>query len=157
MDESLLLQALRKGGKTQLAAAAYQAELYAALVASVVDSKLQELATTPHGHDTGRRLEVGGRTPEQIEEYLHATFTEVALRLGVDLFRQTPAILLDQLAVMSAIKDHNAAGMLRNVINGFLIAYSTPETSDRAFAHLEGLGTLRAEVAAGRAAQATKH
>jgi hypothetical protein len=157
MNESLLLQAIRRSGKTQMAMAAYQAELYAALVASVVDSKLNELATIPHGPETGRRLQIGGRTPEQIHEYLRATFTDVAHRLGVDLFRQTPAIVLDQLAVMSATKKHDAAGMLRNVINGFLSAYSTPETSDRAYEHLEGLGALRAEVAAGRAAQATKH
>jgi hypothetical protein len=147
----------RKGGKSNMAMAAYQAELYTALVASVVESKLSELASIPFGRDTGRRLQIGGRTPEQTHDYLRATFTDLAQRLGVDLFRQTPAILLDQLAVMSAMKGHDPAGMLRNVINGFLCAYSTPETSDRAFDHLEGLGALRAEVAAGRAAQATKH
>lgn len=153
MDESMF----RKGGKTNLAMAAYQAKLYAALVASMVESKLSELATIPHGSDTGRRLQLGGQASEQVYEYLRATFTEIAMRLGADLFRQTPAILLDQLAVMSATKDHHTAGLLKSVINSFLIAYSTPETHARAYAHLEGLEALRAEVAAGRAALATKH
>ena len=153
MDESMF----RKGGKTNLAMVAYQAELYAALVASVVESKLQELASIPYGRETGRPLQLGGISPEYAAEYLRRCFTDIAQRLGVDLFRQTPVILLDQMAVMSATKDHDTAGLLKSVINSFLIAYSTPETSDRAYAHLEGLEALRAEVAAGRAAQTTKH
>lgn len=134
-----------------------QTEMYAALVAASVNTKVRELATIPYGCVTGRRLQLGGQTPEQVNEYLVRAFTDIAKRIGVDLFRQTPAILLDQLAVMSAVKGHDTAGLLKSAINSFLIAYSTPETHDRAYAHLEGLEALRAEVAAGRAAQATKH
>ena len=153
MDESMF----RKGGKTNLAMAAYQAELYAALVASVVESKLSELANIPYGRETGRRLQLGSSSPEDAAVYLRRCFTDIAQRVGIDLFRQIPVILLDQLAVMSAVKSHDTAGLLNSLINSFLITYSTPETHDRAFAHLEGLEALRPEVAAGRAAQATKH
>ena len=58
--------------------------------------------------------------------------------------------LLDQFAVMSVVKDDDTAGLLRSLINSFVIAYSTPETSDRAFLALTQLEDLRAEVAKAR-------
>ncbi|MDG9809450.1 MULTISPECIES: hypothetical protein [Pseudomonas] len=131
--------------------------LYGAVVAMAVTAKLQELAGIPFGMESGRRLDIGGITPEKRDQYMSAAFAEIAQRLGVDLFRQTPAVLLEQLAVMSALKDHDTAGLLKSMINSFLIAYVTPETHERAYAHLQGLESLRGEIAANRAACATKH
>jgi len=153
MDESLS----RKVGKTNQVMGAYEAELYTALVASVVESKLSELATIPYGNETGRRLQLGSLSPDDANVYLRRCFTDIAQRVGIDLFMQTPVILLDQLAVMSAVKSHDTAGLIKSVINSFLIAYSTPETHDRAYAHLVGLESLRGEVATSRAAKYTKH
>lgn len=134
-----------------------RAALYGAVLTMTVEAKLRELAGIPIGSATGRRLEIGGMTPEERQQYLTRSFADIAMRLGIDLFRQTPAVLLEQLTVMSAIKDHDTAGLLKSVINSFLIAYVTPETHDRAYAHLQGLEALRCEIGAQRAAAATKH
>ncbi|MCK2122092.1 hypothetical protein [Pseudomonas sp. PNPG3] len=134
-----------------------QEALYGAVVAMAVTAKLQELEGIPAGMTSGRRLDIGGISVEKREQYMKAVFTDIAQRLGVDLFRQTPAVLLEQLAVMSVIKGHDTAGLLKSVINSFLIAYVTPETHDRAYAHLQGLEALRSEIAAQRTSCATKH
>ncbi len=134
-----------------------QEALYGAVVGMVVQAKLQELAGIPVGMASGRRLEIGGISEEKRLQYVGAAFTDIAQRLGVDLFRQTPVVLLEQLAVMSALKDHDTAGLLKSVINSFLITYITPETHDRAYAHLQGLEALRREIAAMRSDGATKH
>ncbi|MBA1218256.1 hypothetical protein EGJ51_18125 [Pseudomonas fulva] len=134
-----------------------QEALYSAVVGMAVQAKLQELADIPVGLASGRRLEIGGVNAQKCQQYMQAAFADIARRLGVDLFRQTPAVLLEQLAVMSAIKDHDTAGLLKSVINSFMIAYTTPETHEQAYAHLQGLEALRREVAVQRAAVTTKH
>ena len=74
-------------------------------------------------------------------------FGEIAKGMGVDRFAETPVERLDQFAVMSVVKNHDTAGMLRSLMNSFMIAYSNPETADRAFAVLVQMEALRAEVA----------
>lgn len=86
-------------------------------------------------------------TPVQREEFLTHAFAEIANGMGVDRFLQTPAERLDQFAVMSVMKNHDTAGLLRSLVNSFMIAYACPETSDRAFAALVQIEGLRAEVA----------
>jgi hypothetical protein len=86
-------------------------------------------------------------SPEERETFLMRAFTEIAKGMGLDRFAQTPAERLDQFAVMSVMKDHDTAGLLRSLVNSFMIAYSCPETSDRAFAALVQIEGLRAEVA----------
>lgn len=86
-------------------------------------------------------------TPMQREEFLTLAFSEIAKGMGIDRFMQTPAERLDQFAVMSVMKNHDTAGLLRSLVNSFMIAYACPETSDRAFAALVQIEGLRAEVA----------
>lgn len=86
-------------------------------------------------------------TPAQREEFLLTAFSEIAKGMGIDRFMQTPAERLDQFAVMSVMKNHDTAGLLRSLVNSFMIAYACPETSERAFAALVQIEGLRAEVA----------
>ena len=86
-------------------------------------------------------------TPVQREEFLTLAFAEIAKGMGIDRFLQTPAERLDQFAVMSVVKNHDTAGLLRSLLNSFMIAYGCPETADRAFAALLELEALRAEIA----------
>jgi hypothetical protein len=117
-----------------------------AQIAAVVEVKLQELDAIPHGIETGRRLEIGGQALESTRDYLRRAFTDIGKRVGIDVLERTPAVMLDQLAIMSAMKNHDTAGLLKSLSNSFMIAYVTPETSERAYAHLVGLEALRGEV-----------
>lgn len=83
----------------------------------------------------------------QREEFLSKAFTEIAKGMGIDRFLQTPAERLDQFAVMSVVKNHDTAGLIRSLVNSFMIAYACPETCDRAFEALIKIEGLRAEVA----------
>ena len=86
-------------------------------------------------------------SPNDRSEFLTRAFVEIAKGMGVERFMQTPPERLDQFAVMSVMKDHDTAGLLRSLVNSFMIAYACPETSDRAFAALVEIEGLRAEVA----------
>ena len=86
-------------------------------------------------------------TPAQREEFLLTAFSEIAKGMGIDRFMQTPAERMEQFAVMSVTKNHDTAGLLRSLVNSFMIAYACPETADRAFAALTQIEGLRAEVA----------
>ena len=86
-------------------------------------------------------------TPAQREEFLLTAFSEIAKGIGIDRFMQTPAERMEQFAVMSVTKNHDTAGLLRSLVNSFMIAYACPETSERAFAALVQIEGLRAEVA----------
>lgn len=90
--------------------------------------------------------------PEQRREHLMILFAEIIKGMGADRFSETPVELLDQFAVMSVIKNHDTGGLLRSLVNSFLIAYSTPETADRAYLALTQLEALRVEVGEARKA-----
>lgn len=90
--------------------------------------------------------------PEQRREHLMILFAEIIKGMGFDRFAETPVELLDQFAVMSVIKNHDTGGLLRSLVNSFLIAYSTPETADRAYLALTQLEALRVEVGEARKA-----
>lgn len=85
--------------------------------------------------------------PEERRRTLTILFAELARGMGLDRFLETPVERLDQFAVMSVVKNHDTAGLLRSLLNSFMIAYSCPETVDRAFTALLGLEALRAEIA----------
>ena len=86
-------------------------------------------------------------TPAQREEFLVMAFSEIAKGMGIDRFMQTPAERMEQFAVMSVMKNHDTAALLRSLVNSFMIAYACPETSDRAFEALTQIESLRAVVA----------
>ncbi len=81
---------------------------------------------------------------------LSVLFAEIAKGMGIERFLETPVERLDQFAVMSVARNHDTAGMLRSLVNSFMIAYACPETADRAFKALVELEALRAEVASAR-------
>lgn len=91
---------------------------------------------------TGQPMSHGER-----EAFLTRAFVEIATGMGIERFMETPAERLDQFTVMSVMKDHDTAGLLRSLVNSFMIGYACPETSDRAFAALVQIEGLRAEVA----------
>lgn len=88
--------------------------------------------------------------PEERRRTLTILFTEIAKGMGLERFLETPVERLDQFAVMSVVKNHDTGGLLRSLVNSFMIAYSCPETADRAFAALLELEALRAELADAR-------
>ncbi|BAW27496.1 hypothetical protein [Pseudomonas putida] len=125
---------------------------YTAEIEAAVDAKLAELAAMPMGVLTGRRLELGGDTVANAE-YVRKAMIDIGQRVGLHFLQMTPAVSLEQLCVVSAVKNHDTAGLLKSLINSFLIAYVTPETSDQAYAHLVGLEALRQDVKQRRDAQ----
>lgn len=127
------------------------------IVQLAVHAKLNELASIPVGFRSGRRLTADDLRPsgynitaEQLREGLSRNFTDVANRLGVEFFMGLPAVLLEQFTLMSIMRNEDCAGLLKSLINSFMLTYSTPETAASSFSHLEGLETLRAEVAKSR-------
>lgn len=78
---------------------------------------------------------------------LTVLFGEIAKGMGVERFAETPVERLDQFTVMSVVKNHDTAGLLKSLVNSFMIAYANPETSDEAFQALSKLEALRAAVA----------
>lgn len=83
---------------------------------------------------------------EERRQCLTLLFTEIAKGMGLERFAETPVERLDQFAVMSVVKNQDTAGLLRSLVNSFMIAYSTPETAERAFRALLDIEALRAEV-----------
>jgi len=88
--------------------------------------------------------------PEERRRTLTILFTAIAEGMGLERFLETPVERLDQFAVMSVVKNHDTGGLLRSLVNSFMIAYSCPETADRAFAVLLELEAMRAELADAR-------
>lgn len=117
------------------------------LISVLLESRVERAMERPHF-----RLElVDAKTglplsPEKRRENLRILFGEILKGMGMEHFAKTPVELLDQFAVMSVVKNHDTAGLLRSLINSFVIAYSTPETSDRAVQALTQLEGLRGEV-----------
>ena len=117
------------------------------LISVLIESRVEKAMEHPHF-----RLELAdGKTglplsAEKRRESLRILFGEIIKGMGLERFAETPVELLDQFAVMSVVKDDDTAGLLRSLINSFVIAYSTPETSDRAVQALTQLEGLRGEV-----------
>jgi len=131
---------------------------------ALIEEKFSELDQTPHGALTGRRLEFAGRhgdgslyTPVQIREVMARGFADIANRLGADFVRITPAVVLEQLIIVSIQRNEDSAGLLKSLLNSFMITYMTPETSGEAFKALLDLERLRERVKQQRNTPATKH
>lgn len=125
-------------------------------IEAAVEAKLLELDQTAYGDATGRRYEMVGTnedgspiTSGQHRENRRRVLRDVAERLGLHFFEKTDAVLLDQLVTVSAIHNHDTAGLLRSLINSFLIAYTNAETTRQAYEHLQGLELLRARLERG--------
>lgn len=120
--------------------------------APAVQRKVDEAMNCPN-----LRLELArdGRTARGAErrDILCALFTQIRLAVGAERFDALPAEALDQFAVMSLIKNQDTKGLLVSLLNSFLIAYLTPETTDRAYQCLESLEALRREIGQARRVQ----
>lgn len=115
-------------------------------------AKYREVCCLPHGSDSGRRLELSGSdlTPEAIDEHVLTQYIDIGHRLGPHFLQSIPAVALEQFSIMAIARGEDTAGLLKSLLNSFMAAYLTPETSERAFAHLVDLEDLRAEVADSR-------
>lgn len=130
---------------------------YNQIVRIYVQAKLSELATYPLGDESGRRITAADfrrngitLTDEQLQAKLQSNFTDVAQRLGVEFFHSLPAVALEQFALMSIMRNEDCAGLLKSLINSFMVAYIAQDASGEAFANLQGLDGLRAIVAISR-------
>lgn len=81
-------------------------------------------------------------------------FHEIAAGMGVDRFAEIPVTVLNGFMVMSVIKNHDTRGLLKSLVNSFMVAYSMPETTDEAFKALVLVEGLRAKLAHDRHVQA---
>lgn len=123
--------------------------------AASIKRKVDAAMQTPHFR---LGLVIEGKLVEGDERraVLSALFAEIRRAVGAERFDVLPVELLDQFAVMSALKNHDTHGLIASLLNSFLISYLTPETHERAFAKLE---KLRGEVGTrrGRAVGAARH
>lgn len=126
----------------------YEEEIRAA-----VEAKLQELDGIAYGPKTGRRYQLAvsnaqgtAKTPEEHREMRRLLLTDIAERLGLHFFQMADTVLLDQLVTVSVIKNHDTAGLLKSLINSFLIAYTNGETTTQAYQCLQALEMLRAMI-----------
>jgi len=121
------------------------------IVGQLLEARVESAMQQPHF-----RLELAdGKTglpltPDERRESLRFLFGEMIKGMGIERFAETPVELLDQFAVMSVVQNHDTAGLLRSLMNSFVIAYSTPETAERAYLALTQLERLRTEVAQAR-------
>lgn len=127
-------------------------EKYQLEIERAVDRKLQQLDEIPYG-PSGRRLELAEKSPDgslldanQLRDRQRLAMVDIAKRVGLHFFEMMDAVQVDQLIAISAIQNHDAAGLLRSLINSFLIVYTTPETTQLAYISLLKLEALRARV-----------
>ncbi|MCF6783722.1 hypothetical protein [Stutzerimonas stutzeri] len=122
------------------------------LLRFVADSKYEEAQALPYGLVSGRRLQLGNHdlSKEQLKLVITEQYLDIGRRLGSEFLRNTPAIALEQFAIMAINRDQDTAGLLKSLINSFMVTYLTPETTDRAFSLLLELEALRGDVAQAR-------
>ena len=134
--------------------------LESASTAIATAMKATELKTLPHGDLGGRRLQLGGKDGPLDNQAswtaLKPLFDDLGKRLGPTFMRVTPAVVIEQFCIQSVIRNEDTAGLLVSLLNSFMLAYLTPELSERAFQHLVGLEGLRQELAQLRS-QGTRH
>lgn len=114
---------------------------------AIVQSRVDIALTTPHrleltDPETGKPL-AGDRR----RAFFIRGFHEIAAGMGVDRFAEVPVTVLNGFMVMSVVKNHDTRGLLKSLVNSFLVTYSTPETADAAFKALVDLEGLRAKLA----------
>lgn len=106
-----------------------------------VDSAMQQVFRLEVGDQNGEPC-----SDEHRKEILTILFGQIYDAVGAKRFLELPPEALDQFAVMSLVKNHDTQGLLSSLINSFMIAYLTPETSDEAFKCLEKLEGMRKEI-----------
>ena len=133
---------------------ALQGEHGQSLLHTRVDAALQQTFRLELADASGTPF-----APNERREHLLILFSEMMKGIGRDRFAETPVEVLDQFSVMSVVQNHDTAGLLRSLVNAFMVAYCTPETTARAYLTLLAIEVLRVEVAQARksAAGGTVH
>lgn len=126
-------------------------------IQQVIQQKLDEVESLPFGMLTGRRLQIANHGSAQVREMISLQLASIGARVGADFLRETPAVALEQFAIVAMARDEDAAGLLKSLINSFIVAYTAPETAGHAVAHLEGIEALRKEVAEQRKSAQINH
>lgn len=95
-----------------------------------------------------RRLELGrpdGAAVDQAERrrILTVLVPEMEKAIGIDRLEELPPVVIDQFCIMSVLKNHDTQGLLRSLVNSFMAAYIVPETSEAAYAFLQGIEQIR--------------
>lgn len=124
------------------------------LMRFIAEAKYDEVMGIGHGTVLGRRLQLSGQqlTPMELRTIVIDQYLDIGRRLGSEFLRNTPAVALEQFVIMSITRDHDAAGLLKSLINSFIASYLTPETTGRAYSNLVVLEELRGEVTQARKA-----
>lgn len=122
------------------------------LLAMVARAKYAEVQALSVGPASGRRLELSfaGATPELIKEQVLPQLIDIGRRLGTEFLMNSPAVMLEQFSIMAIMRNEDTAGLISSLLNGFMLAYMTPETVDGAVTQLNGLSALRREIAVSR-------
>ncbi|HDS1721687.1 hypothetical protein NPS53_09255 [Pseudomonas putida] len=125
-------------------------------IEQAIEDKLLELDGVAYGGATGRRFELAGhnddgtiKTQAQHREIRRLVMRDIAQRLGLHFFQLADAVMIDQLITVSIIQGHDTAGLLKSLINSFLITYTDPATTAQAYSHLQGLEYHRARLEKG--------
>ncbi|KAF0255721.1 hypothetical protein [Pseudomonas putida] len=120
-------------------------------IEQAIEVKLRELDGVAYGGATGRRFEMAGRnddgtvkTQAELREIRRLVMRDIAQRLGLQFFQMADAVMIDQLITVSTIQGHDTAGLLKSLINSFLITYTNPTTTAHAYSLLQGLEYHRA-------------
>lgn len=114
-----------------------------AVIDQLIDAKLLELNIQPHGNATGRRLQFLDMSYGEWEAIMRNSMRDMARRVSPDIIVNTPAVVLEQLIIRAESENLCAASLIGDLVNSFMLAYSTPETSRDAFNHLLDLVSLR--------------
>ena len=137
---------------------------YQKAIAAAVEAKLVELDTMGYNPSTGRRYQMAGEngdgspiTQAEHRERLGRVLTDIAERLGLHFFQLANTVMLDQLVTMSVIRNHDTAGLLKSLINSFIIAYIHQETTEQAYIALQALERCRKYVDQGGTAKKPAH
>ncbi len=89
-------------------------------------------------------------TIEERKEWLARSFYEICAGMGFERFLEVPVERLVRFSLKAIENDHDTKGLLKSLLNSFMIAYSAPETSDHAYRALLTLESLRGQVADAR-------
>lgn len=124
---------------------------------AVIDIKLHELACAPHAPGSERRLEFaavhedGTRySSTETRQVTARAFAHFAETLGAEFLAATSAVRLEQMTLVSMDRNHNGPELLASVLNAFMVAYMTPETTGEAYDLLVRMCDLRNKVEARR-------
>lgn len=132
-------------------------EDHQAIIKRIARAKYKEACQVRHGSG-GRRLKLAGMPEDQIEKAIIVQLEDIGRRVGIEFLANSPGVILEQFAIRAISRNEDTAGLIKSLINSFVLAYLTPELTERAYGHLVGLEELRKELIASRSpGSGTRH